>query len=325
MDRETGWVILIALLCCLAVVLAAATLPSMMESGGGGDGGTVGSGDRGAREPADRDGANSGPERDVQYDFPQPCVGILDSMWGLLGLVSGTVGIAALATRSYDHTVTFTLSIALLPLALLVFATLTGGCGTQVIEPPASASELSPLEAGNETGGPFGGGDGTVTGPTLPALLVLTVLLVTVVAAFTALFYTDRDGDGRASTDPTAATDDAGQRAALGRAAGSAADRIESGDDFENEIYRAWREMTTPIDIDRPDSSTPGEFAAAARDAGLEPSHVEELRTMFEDVRYGDRPATADREDRAIEILRRIETAYGDDADRGRSNGDGRR
>ncbi|QLK27768.2 DUF4129 domain-containing protein [Natrinema zhouii] len=320
MDRETGRVVLIALLCCLAIVLAAATLPSMVENGGGGGFGGADGGGSDVDESDEPSEVDSGPGSDIQYGLQGLCVGFLDSRLGLLGLVLGTVGIAALATRSYDAKLTILLSVALLPLAVLVFIVLTSGCGTQTIEPPTSPANLSPT-AENGSGGPFGSGDGdsTVPGPTLPSLLVLTVLLVTVVGAFAALYYTG--SESRESAESSAEPDDAVQRSALGRAAGQAADRIESGDDFENDIYRAWHELTEPLAVDRPASSTPGEFAAAARDAGLDPSHVEELRTMFEDVRYGDRPITDDRERRAVELLRRIEATYGDD-DRDRSNGD---
>ncbi|NUC71844.1 DUF4129 domain-containing protein [Haloterrigena sp. SYSU A558-1] len=321
MDRDTGRVVAIAVLCCLAVVLAAATLPSMVENGGSGGG--FGGGDGGAsdvEEQGEPPAADSGAGGGEAFEFTELCVAFLDSELGFLALVLGAVGIAALATRSYDTKITLMLSVALLPLVVLVFVVLTGGCGTQTLEPPAPPADIQP-PAENESGGPLGGGDGdgSVSGPTLPSLLVLTVLLVTVVGAFAALFYSG-DDEGRESADPVAEPDDTVQRGELGRAAGEAADRIEAGDDFENDVYRAWREMTEPLSVDRPDSSTPGEFAAAARDAGLDPSHVDELRTMFEDVRYGDRSVTDDRERRAVELLRRIEATYADD-DRDRENG----
>lgn len=318
MDRDTGRVALIALLCCLAVVLVAATLPSMVENGGSGSG-FGGAGDSGVDERSERPAADSGSGSAPAYEFQGLCIAVLDSALGLLALVLGAVGIAALATRSYDTKVTIMLSVALLPLVVLVFVVLTGGCGTQTLEPPTPPAELQPPPPENGSSGQGGGGDGPVSGPTLPSLLVLTVLLVTIVGAFAALFY-GGDDEGREPTDAAAEPDDDVQRSALGRAAGQAADRIEAGDDFENDVYRAWREMTEPLEVDRPDSSTPGEFAAAARDAGLNPSHVDELRTMFEDVRYGDRPVTDDRERRAVEILRRIESVYADD-DRDPENG----
>lgn len=58
-------------------------------------------------------------------------------------------------------------------------------------------------------------------------------------------------------------------------------------------------------------SKTPREFADAAIDAGLDPDDVEDLTDLFRTVRYGDAGATADREARAVETLRRIEERYG--------------
>ena len=112
--------------------------------------------------------------------------------------------------------------------------------------------------------------------------------------------------------------DDVGDTTAtIGDAAGDAADRIAgaSGDDLKNEVYRAWYEMVRALDVDRPGTSTPGEFAVAAVDAGMRPNHVEELTVLFEGVRYGHHDTTTERETRAIETLRRIEETYGPDAD----------
>ncbi|GAA0244711.1 hypothetical protein GCM10009000_070570 [Halobacterium noricense] len=101
--------------------------------------------------------------------------------------------------------------------------------------------------------------------------------------------------------------------AAVGRAAGDAADRIESDASVENEVYRAWREMTTHLDVSDPKSSTPGEFAAAAVEAGIAREDVTELTNIFEEVRYGGEDATGEREGRAVAALRRIERTYAED------------
>jgi hypothetical protein len=96
----------------------------------------------------------------------------------------------------------------------------------------------------------------------------------------------------------------------VGQAAGDAADRIESNADVGNEVYRAWAEMTSSLDVRRPESSTPGEFAAAAVDAGMDRADVDELTRLFEEVRYGDERATEARAERAVAALRRIESTY---------------
>ncbi|MUV61919.1 DUF4129 domain-containing protein, partial [Halobacterium sp. CBA1126] len=98
---------------------------------------------------------------------------------------------------------------------------------------------------------------------------------------------------------------------ALGSVAGDAADRIAADADVENEVYRAWREMTEHLDVDNPEASTPAEFAAAASDAGMAREHVDELTDLFRSVRYGGAEVTAEREQRAVDALRAVEASYG--------------
>jgi hypothetical protein len=100
--------------------------------------------------------------------------------------------------------------------------------------------------------------------------------------------------------------DDAATRAAVAEAAGTAADRLAGEAAADNAVYRAWHEMAERLDVPEPTTATPGEFAAAAVDAGLEADAVAELTGVFETVRYGD----ADPEsyaDRAAAALRRLE------------------
>lgn len=102
---------------------------------------------------------------------------------------------------------------------------------------------------------------------------------------------------------------------AVGDAAGRAADRLLADADaaVTNEVYRAWREMTHPLDVANPASSTPREFADAAVDAGLDADDVETLTTLFEQVRYGEEPLSETDRDRVVEVLRRIEATYAAD------------
>lgn len=95
-------------------------------------------------------------------------------------------------------------------------------------------------------------------------------------------------------------------------AARAAADRLESANaDVDNEVYRAWSQMTTLLSVDDPATSTPGEFAAAAIAGGIAPTYANELTELFEEVRYGHRDPKGEREERAIEIFRAIEQEYG--------------
>lgn len=70
-----------------------------------------------------------------------------------------------------------------------------------------------------------------------------------------------------------------------------------------NEVHRAWLSMVSKTGIDDPRTRTPSECAAAAIDADLDPSAVRTLTGVFEEVRYGDKPVTEERRQRAREGL----------------------
>jgi len=170
-------------------------------------------------------------------------------------------------------------------------------------------------------GGVFGGGSGSVgtdqqaddTAPALPTVLAVLVGigLLVVLVGYVGLSGRSDDAD---ETDEGAEGNDARN---IGLIAGDAADRIESGDgkttDTDNEVYRAWREMTDQLDVESVETTTPREFQAAAVEAGMGPDDVRELTQLFEDVRYGGHSPTSDRERRAVDVLRRIEKKYGEE------------
>ncbi len=175
------------------------------------------------------------------------------------------------------------------------------------------SSFLPPLiEPVTDPGG-AGGGDGTdtVAPPAMVVLLLVGVGLLVAVALHTLV--------RRDPSIPAGSGEDAGpdtKRAdAVGAAAGRAADRLASGTDVENEVFRAWRDMTALLDVTNPETSTPGEFAQAAVASGIDEADVETLTRLFEDVRYGETAATSTYEDQALETFRRIEARYGGDSD----------
>ncbi|MEF8851311.1 MAG: DUF4129 domain-containing protein [Haloarculaceae archaeon] len=166
-----------------------------------------------------------------------------------------------------------------------------------------------------QQGGGLFGGQGSTAPPSLLSQFLL-VGVVVLLGAVAVLVLTG-DHDQRAVEESGDSGEDADEEAvdvaAVGAAAGRAADRIEeSADDegFANEVYRAWAEMTESLTVDHPESSTPGEFAAAAVDAGMDREDVERLTRLFSDVRYGGEEPTPERESEAVETLRRIEAAY---------------
>lgn len=71
-----------------------------------------------------------------------------------------------------------------------------------------------------------------------------------------------------------------------------------------NEVHRAWVSMVDRLDIDRPQTRTPSECASAAVEADMDPTAVRTLTDVFEEVRYGEKPVTDERRQRARDGLR---------------------
>lgn len=74
-----------------------------------------------------------------------------------------------------------------------------------------------------------------------------------------------------------------------------------------NAVDRAWAAMVARLDVDRPETTTPQEFATRAVESGFDREAVERLTRTFEEVHYGDRPVTRDRERVAKRSRRRLD------------------
>jgi len=319
--------VVLALLCLATLSFAAATLNSTTSPNTGL--GSLGGGDQlgGQSEPVETPTGDGGGERwsivdlgagSSQVDL---CVSALSSPLVQVVLLLGLLGVF-LAGRWYDDAAMG-----------LGWAVLVGYPGFFVYLLLTSCQSGRPGElldmtsSGNpsqEGGGLMGGGEAIAQPSLISQFLLVGVLGLLAVVAILVLTgdhdQTVADGaDGEGEEDAADPVD----VAAVGEAAGRAADRIEEtdeGESFENEVYRAWAEMTDSLTVDHPESSTPGEFAAAAVDAGLEREDVEQLTRLFADVRYGGAEATADREQAAVDTLRRIEATYAGDP--GETEGD---
>ncbi|HKL28353.1 MAG TPA: DUF4129 domain-containing protein [Natrialbaceae archaeon] len=151
--------------------------------------------------------------------------------------------------------------------------------------------------------------------PLPPGLLGGLLILAVVVLPLTAFFgLRSHRSEDDPNPNPGMETDE--PLTGVGQVAGRAADRIEgSVGDVDNEVFRAWKRMTDFVDVPEPKSSTPAEFARAARDAGMDEDDVSLLTDLFRSVRYGGEEATEDREQQAIEALRAIAAAYGEGGD----------
>jgi len=155
---------------------------------------------------------------------------------------------------------------------------------------------------------------GLSEGPSTTSPTLLLAVGLVVLAGFGLLVVlTDVGRDERGPTEGGEPDGDEETLAAVGRTAGRAAERLEgAGADVDNEVYRAWAAMTDHLEVDNRPARTPGEFRTAALAAGMAAEDVDALTELFETVRYGGRPATADREAEAVAALRRVEARYAD-------------
>lgn len=320
MNRSTLKIAVVALLAATAIVAVAASVDDVQTGEGGASSGAPDMNEETVTAVTTSDPPNrtqtavdrSGPNRECTPAAERPLLwfGIVSG----LGLVVGGVYVQRGQMPA--------IAVAMICLVLLFFAyTLFGVCATAPIPQPenVSAAEqnnetLTDLGAGESGGSGAGADDGTQDLP----LAVVAVVAVLAVAAVGAVLVTRGDSG---EDDPFEALEDGDDEVEdelvdvdeFAAAAGRAADRIEDTDDVDNEIYRAWVEMTAYLDVPHPESSTPGEFAVAAVDAGIDREDVRELTDLFERVRYGHTAATSEREDRALDALRRIEAQYGGD------------
>jgi hypothetical protein len=294
-----------AVLGLLAVGFAAATLTSTSDGSGPGSGGGGGGGGNGSLIPL----PELDPAEPTTFDIPFVEFILLALVLTLVALL---VYAAAFERDLFKRIVAVAVPFAVAGvLAYLLFVVLGDlSLGSSPGRPGLIGGESTP-------GGPPGGGDtDDASSPSLP-LGLLAVLGVTLAGVALVVL---RVRGRRVDDDPVDAADPEGdsRAAAVGRAAGRAADRLQEGG-ADNEVYRAWRELTDLLDVEDPETSTPGEFADAAVDAGLRGTDVRELTRLFEDVRYGDAPPE-DYEDRAAAVFRRIEDQYAEAVE---ENGDG--
>jgi hypothetical protein len=305
-NRTPARTLVLAALAVLALGIAAATIDTAVTGGSGGgfgSSGATGSGTSGA------DGFGVGENADGLGALLTPvCLPILTHpavVLGLLALFTLLLVAVYRETRSMLPVAAVFVSFGIPGYVLWAFFTVCSGVrDVGGVAPGAPSGNFSLPQGG---GGLPGSGSGQLTAPTALFGLLLVVALV---GAAALLFFSTGDDDRPESTGETEAESPAVDVRDIGRAAGTAADRIEGDADVENEVFRAWSEMTRLLDIPNPRTSTPGEFADAAVAAGMERDDVAELTRLFEAVRYGGERPTDDREARAVAALRRIESAY---------------
>lgn len=293
MDRRTLTVLAIVVLGVVALGLSAATLtsPETSPNGGGQSGETGGSVVDNQTDETSSEGPNLG---DVEP---------------LVLLVAGLLVVASLVYMAlYERG-------WLVAFCVVLAAILVLGLVIQDLEFQPSVSNGT--DAGNPGEGGQGGdqespdgGQSEGSGSSFPTFLLAGVFLVLLLVAYAVLGRSVSDRDENPVED-----DETVRPETLGAIAGRAADRIETGADSttaaDNEVYRAWQEMTSRLDGTNEEATTPREFEQQAVEAGMAPEDVSELTRLFEAVRYGGEAVTDDRERRAVTVLRRIESKYG--------------
>lgn len=309
MDRQTALTVGVAVLAVVALSLAAATLDSAtVQEGGSGIGvgpaeqpgvGTGSDGNFGTREG----GAAGGTPVGLCYPWLAEPPAVLAIVGAFLLMSAITYYQTRTLLVPFSLTLAFGIPVGLV-WALLTSCRSPGGGG---LFPTSSANGTGILPAG---GGSTGFAEGATQTVSTPSALLAILLVVALAGSVVMLFVAS--GDEEETVDEPTDDDPDPDVAAVGRAAGDAADRIERDADVENEVYRAWVEMTDSLDVDNPRSSTPAEFATAAVEAGMTSDDVDELTRLFEEVRYGGEAVTSEREQRAVAALRRIEAEYAD-------------
>ncbi|MFB6151122.1 MAG: DUF4129 domain-containing protein [Haloarculaceae archaeon] len=317
----------IAALCLAVIAFGAATLDSTTSAETGFGFGGSGPGDRpgGQRTPqptASGDSATDGSLVDLNLSggVPAPCYPGLAETWVQIALLLGLLGLFALV-RWYDDAVTGIGVVFLVGYPGFFLYLLLTSCANPSqtgLGINFSMSELSKSGRPIQRGGGLFSGDPSVTSPTLLSQLLL-IAVVGLLGVVAILVLTgdheqiDLGDDDEVTEEEVGEAEGATDVAAVGAAAGRAADRLERDGAFENEVFRAWAEMTEHLSVEHPESSTPAEFASAAVGAGMDAGDVDRLTDLFEAVRYGGAEPTDEREAAAVETLRRIESAYAGD------------
>ncbi|MEF8831827.1 MAG: DUF4129 domain-containing protein [Halobacteriales archaeon] len=312
MDSRTVRVAVIALVAVAALSAAAATLDDTRTMGGG-----VGPSSSQDAGVADDDGDSVVP-RDDRGRVSPPSGGIVSDCeenaflrspeFVAAALLVVAVALAVLTWRR-NLLVAFAVLTAVGTPLFLVYLFISACPGDPNRVEQLGLAENASINMSAPGGGGAPGSDAAGNVVQAPTVVLAVLGLILLVAVAVVLRDTDDE-----PVDPREATDEDGPEsatvAAIGRVAGETADRIDASESLDNEVYRAWREMVGHLQVDRPDATTPGEFADAAVAAGMARGDVEQLTDLFEAVRYGGVEPTDERERAAVETLRRIEREY---------------
>lgn len=298
---------LVGFLCIVGIGMTAATLTDAQAIGapndtvrGMGESAEVHNGSGGPdSNPANMSGVNTTGTSDSSSAL-STCIEPLASTAGTLGVVVGFLALVGLVFKRTNFSTALLASWIILPPVMLGYFMMTNCGGGGIIKSGVQNSSGIP------------GGSSSLIEPvsTVPPSAMLGLVGLVLVAAVGLMYRSMSDEDVVTVEEDTEEEPELDQFA---EAAGRAADRIEERTaDVDNAVYRAWVEMTDLIDVENPEVYSAGEFASTAIELGMDEPDVTELTELFNEVRYGDRAADT-REDRAVSVLRNIESQYGMD------------
>jgi len=309
-DRRTLLTLVVAIVCIAGAAIVAASLPHAV---------LVESDDEWTPPGTDNDqnlnSSDSVDEVDIVDNDRDPnalaldtCVRPLTEWYGIAAFAAGFLGVLGAIRTLWNTSVAVMSSYILAPFALIAYFMVTN-C------PEAGGGGVAQAGSNNSSVVSQLGGSQVFAPPEISPLWLVGVFMVAILGAGAVLYSSSRDQVVEEFGD---VEEDEPDVADLAAAAGRAADRLEKHDaDVDNEVYRAWYEMTQLLNVPDEETATAGEFAAAAIEVGLGEAHVDELTTLFEEVRYGTAEADERREQRAIDVFRRIEEAYADPTEGG--------
>lgn len=205
--------------------------------------------------------------------------------------LKGREGLVAIGRFVGEHALGFALAIALFMVgkwALVYFSTgqFAGPVGGA---PPGGAA------------GGAGAGGATASGETIPTRFIL--LGIFVLLGVLMHFAFQRTGSS-------------GTASSAGGGRSPPPEPVEETDEptvtiedvpKSNAIYRAWREMATRAVEASDRTATSSEIARLSVREGFDSEAVRTLTDLFEEVRYGDRPVTAERERKAEAALQSLD------------------
>ncbi len=309
----------VALLCIVALGLGAATLSTDL---GGGDSGLPSFGDPPEADnesgeeigDPDPDGHGTSPETELVHEDDECIAGYnqTDLTW-IVTAFAVTISILVFVRTRELMLGVVTFPVIMVPATfLLLFVFIYLGCpvpGEEMLT--AGAEQDVSTEDLEETLG--GGDDGEESAPLSDRFRLGGLFLAIVLSMFLAGLYITRRNRRTGDREQVIEAQSGEMNSEIAAAAGDAADELAADAGVDNGVYRAWAQMAEVLDVEHPDTSSPGEFADAALAAGLDADNVSELTELFEEVRYGTATATPEQEGRAREALRRIERSHTDE------------